>query len=45
MDIAASSTDSAKEQAVDMFKILEVNTKIMEQSLNPHIGGKIDISF
>lgn len=37
--------DSAKGQAVDMAKMLEINTKMMEQSVNPHLGNKIDISL
>lgn len=39
------AVDSAKGQAVDMARMLEVNTRIMEQSINPHIGGSIDISL
>jgi len=35
--------DTAKVQAVDLTKMLEVNTKIMEQSVNPHLGKNIDI--
>ena len=37
--------DSAKGQAVDMTKMLEANTKMMEQSVNPHLGKNIDISL
>lgn len=37
--------NSAKGQASDMAKMLEVNTNIMEQSINPHIGGNIGISL
>ena len=37
--------DNMKGQSVDLAKMLEVNTKIMEQSVNPHIGGNIDISI
>lgn len=35
----------AKGQNMDLIKMLEVNTKIMEQSVNPHIGESIDISL
>lgn len=37
--------DSAKGQAVDMAKLLEENTNIIEQSVNPHIGENMDISL
>lgn len=37
--------DSMKGQSVDLTRMLEVNTKMMEQSVNPHIGGNIDILF
>ena len=37
--------DSMKGQSVDLAKMLEVNTKMMEQSVNSHIGGNIDISI
>jgi len=37
--------DTAKVQAVDLTKILEANTKIMEQSINPHLGKTIDIKL
>ncbi|WP_313757487.1 YjfB family protein [Tissierella sp.] len=32
-------------QAVDLTKMLELNTKIMEQSINPHLGKTIDIKL
>ena len=37
--------DSVKVQAGDMTNMLEVNTKMMEQSVNPHLGKNIDISL
>ncbi len=37
--------DSAKGQAVDMTKMLEVNTQMMEQSVNPNLGNNIDVSL
>ena len=45
ISIMKMALDSAKVQAVDMAKMLETNTKIMEQSINPNIGGNIDISL
>jgi len=35
--------DTAKVQTMDLTKMMEVNTKIMEQSVNPNLGGNIDI--
>ncbi|WP_279432576.1 YjfB family protein [Tissierella praeacuta] len=32
-------------QAVDLTKMLELNTKIMEQSINPNLGKTIDIKL
>lgn len=36
---------TAKDQSIDLLKILETNTKLMEQSVNPHIGGNVDIKL
>ncbi len=35
--------DAGKTQMNDMMKMMQVNTKIMEQSVNSHLGGNIDI--
>lgn len=43
VSIMKMAMDTAKVQAIDLTQILEANTKIMEQSINPHIGGNIDI--
>ena len=43
ISIMKMAMDTAKVQAIDLTQILEANTKIMEQSINPHIGGNIDI--
>lgn len=45
VSVMKMAIDTTKSQAVDMAKILEVNTKIMEQSVSPHIGGSLDISL
>lgn len=45
ISIMKMAMDTAKSQAADMAKMLEVNTKMMEQSVNPHVGSKIDISL
>ena len=35
--------DAGKTQMNDMMKMMQVNTKSMEQSVNSHLGGNIDI--
>ena len=45
ISVMKMAMDSVKGQAVDMAKMLQANTKMMEQSVNPHIGGNIDISL
>ena len=45
VSVLKMAMDSMKGQSVDLTKMLEVNTKMMEQSVNPNIGGNIDISI
>jgi hypothetical protein len=45
VSVLKMAMDSMKVQSVDLTKMLEVNTKMMEQSVNPYIGGNIDISL
>ena len=45
VSVLKMAMDSMKGQSIDLTKMLEVNTKMMEQSVNPHIGGNIDISI
>ncbi len=45
ISVMKMAMDSTKGQAADMAKMLEANTKMMEQSINPHIGGSVDISL
>ena len=33
---------TAKDQSIALLKMLETNTKLMEQSVNPHIGVNVD---
>lgn len=37
--------DTSEAGVTDLLQVLDANTKIMEQSVNPHIGGSIDISL
>lgn len=43
LSILKLSMDSAKVQAQNMAEMLQQSTKAMEMSVNPHLGGKIDI--
>jgi hypothetical protein len=43
ISVMKMAMDSTKVQVVDMAKMLQANTKVMERSINPHIGGSIDI--
>jgi hypothetical protein len=45
VSVLKMAMDSMKGQSVDLTKMLEVNTKMMEQSVNPHVGGNIDIKL
>ncbi|HAE92597.1 MAG TPA: putative motility protein [Tissierella sp.] len=45
ISIMKMAMDTAELQAVDLTKILELNTKIMEHSINPHLGKTIDIKL
>ena len=43
ISVMKMAMDSTKVQVVDMAKMLQANTEVMERSINPHIGGSIDI--
>lgn len=45
MSVMKMAMDSVEVQAVDLTQMLEVSTKMMEQSIVPHVGGSIDISL
>ncbi len=45
VSVLKKAMDSAEGQGADLVRMLEVNTKMLEQSVNPHIGGNIDISI
>ncbi|QAT60695.1 putative motility protein [Acidilutibacter cellobiosedens] len=44
VSVMEMAMDSIKMQGTDLTKMMEATTKIMQQSVNPHIGGNIDIS-
>lgn len=43
ISVMKMAMDTAEVQATDLTQMLEVNTKIMEQSINSHLGKIIDI--
>ncbi len=43
ISVMKMAMDTVEVQAVDLTQMLEVNTKIMEQSITPHLGKTIDI--
>ena len=45
VSVMKMAMESMRVQGADLSKMLETTTKIMEQSINPHIGGNIDISL
>lgn len=45
MSVMKMAIDTPEVQVTDLLQMLDVNTKIMEQSVNTHVGGNIDISL
>lgn len=45
LSIVKTAMNTAKMQGTDLLQLLEVNTKIMEQSVNPHIGSNVDVTI
>lgn len=45
ISIMKMAMDTAKIQTADLTQMLEANTKMMEQSVNSHLGGNIDIKL
>lgn len=45
LSVLKLSMDSAKVQAADLTQMLQQSTKTMELSVNPHLGGNIDIKL
>ncbi|SCL91387.1 YjfB family protein [Sporanaerobacter sp. PP17-6a] len=45
VSVMEMAMDSIKMQGTDLTKMMETTTKIMQQSVNPNIGGNIDISI
>ena len=45
ISVMKMTMDSEKTQMKDMVQIVDQNTKMMEQSVTPHLGKRIDISL
>ena len=45
ISVLKMAMDTSKVQAVDLTQMLEANTRIIEQSVNSHIGKNIDIKL
>lgn len=43
LSVMKIAMDAAKGQAVDLTQMLEQTTKAMELSVNPNLGGNVDI--
>lgn len=43
ISVMKMAMDTGKMQMNDMVKMIQEKTKIMEQSINPHLGKTIDI--
>ncbi|SNS48898.1 Putative motility protein [Anaerovirgula multivorans] len=45
ISIMKMAMDTAKIQTADLTQMLEDSTKMMEQSINPHLGANVDIKL
>lgn len=43
VSVLKMAMDTGETQMNDMLKMVETNTKKLEQSINPHIGKNIDV--
>lgn len=45
ISVMKMAMDAGQNQMNDMVQMVQENTKMMEQSVNPHIGKNLDISL
>ena len=45
MSVMKMAMDTAQGQTTDLTQMIETNTKIMEQSVTPYLGGNVDINL
>lgn len=43
ISVMRMAMDNGQQRVTDMLAMMGANTQIMEQSINPHIGGTIDV--
>jgi len=41
--VAKMAMDSSEMQAAGIINMIEANTKMMEQMMNSHLGGNVDV--
>ncbi|MCC5910853.1 MAG: YjfB family protein [Clostridiaceae bacterium] len=45
MSVMKMAMDKGTSQVADLTKMLDANTKMMEQSVNPYVGANLDIKL
>lgn len=45
ISVMKMAMDTSEAGVTDLLQVLEANTKMMEQSVNPHIGVSVDIKL
>ncbi|WP_303863547.1 YjfB family protein [Alkalibaculum bacchi] len=43
VSVLKMAMDTSEMQSIELIKMLEANTKMMEQMINPHLGGHVDV--
>lgn len=43
VSVLKMAMDTSEVQSAELLKMLEANTQIMEQMMNPHLGGNVDV--
>ena len=45
ISVMKMAMDTSEAGVADLLQVLEANTKMMEQSVNPHLGSNLDIKL
>ena len=45
ISVIKMAMETSESQVADLLKVLELNRETMEQTINPYLGGNIDISL
>ena len=43
VSVLKMAMDTSEVQSAELLKMLETNTQMMEQMMNPHLGGHVDV--